>query len=282
MWEALESLTKELSKLSKSKKDKDTGPVSKVATSNPVQPLATNLLSTVATSNRFEHLTADSTGIEFNQQETTKATKASSKDADQVKIKAFENKISELEYQIQTRESIIKNLSLANERLLLENSDLRKKINSDQVTSKKAKNCTGGIQSNTAKNDSRSNQGKGKPSIFIVGDSMIRGLKGWLMSRDKAVKVHSFPGASCDDMENFLIPLINRRPDQILLHVGTNDLRSGTPEEVAHRISNLTGVITSRNIKCAVSSIIRRGDYLATKGEEVNRLLSNILQNMLN
>ena len=78
-------------------------------------------------------------------------------------------------------------------------------------------------------------------------------------------------------MENFLIPLINRRSDKILLHVGTNDLRSGTPKEVAHRISNLTGVITSRNVKCAVSSIIRRGDYLATKGEEVNRLLGNIL-----
>ena len=85
------------------------------------------------------------------------------------------------------------------------------------------------------------------------------------MSRDKAVQLHSFPGASCDDMENFLIPLINRRPNQILLHVGTNDLTSGTPKEVAHRISNLTGVITSRNIKCTVSSVIRREDYLATK-----------------
>ena len=97
------------------------------------------------------------------------------------------------------------------------------------------------------------------------------------MSRDKAAKVHSFPSASCDDMENFLIPLINRRSDQILLHVGTNDLRSGTPEEIAHRISNLTGAITSRNIQCAVSSIVRRGDYLATKCEEVNRLLGNSL-----
>ena len=124
VWEALESLTKELSKPSESKKDEDTGTVTKVATSNPVQPLATNLLSTVATSNRFEHLTADSTGIEFNQQETTKATKASRKDAEQVKIKAFEKKISELEHQVQTRESIIKNLSLANEMLLQENSDL--------------------------------------------------------------------------------------------------------------------------------------------------------------
>ena len=66
---------------------------------------------------------------------------------------------------------------------------------------------------------------------------------------EKAAKVHSFPGASCDDVEYLLIPLINRRLDQILLHVGTNDLRSGTPEEIAHRFSNLTdSVITSRNV----------------------------------
>ena len=48
-------------------------------------------------------------------------------------------------------------------------------------------------------------------------------------------------------------------------------------EEIAHRISNLTVVITLTTIKCAVSSIIRRGHYLSTKGEEVNRLLGNIL-----
>ena len=66
-----------------------------------------------------------------------------------LRLKHLKRKISELEHQIQTRESIIKNLSLANEMLLQENSDLRKKINSDQVTSKKAKNCTGGIQYKT-------------------------------------------------------------------------------------------------------------------------------------
>ena len=97
---------------------------------------------------------------------------------------------------------------------------------------------------------------------------MVRDLKGWLMSGDKVVKVHSFLGTSCDDMENFLIPLTNRRPDQ---------MTKITPEETAHRISNLTSMITSRNIKCTMSSIIRRGDYLATKGEEVNRLLGNTL-----
>ena len=74
---------------------------------------------------------------------------------------------------------------------------------------------------------------------------------------------------------------MNRKPDQILLHVGTNDLRVGTPEDVANKISHLATRITSNNIRCAVSTIIRRGDYLATKSEEVNRILSNILQNCI-
>ena len=61
------------------------------------------------------------------------------------------------------------------------------------------------------------NTSKRKPQVFIVGDSMTRDLKGWLMARDKAVKVYTFPGASCEDMENYLVPLMNRKPDQILL-----------------------------------------------------------------
>ena len=30
---------------------------------------------------------------------------------------------------------------------------------------------------------------------MIVGDSIIRNLKGWMMSRTKTVKTHSFSGA---------------------------------------------------------------------------------------
>ena len=54
-------------------------------------------------------------------------------------------------------------------------------------------------------------------------------------------------------------------------------LRAGTPAGIANKICHLATRITSNNIRCAVSTIIRQGDYLATKGEEVNRILSNIL-----
>ena len=49
------------------------------------------------------------------------------------------------------------------------------------------------------------------------------------MSRNKSVKVHSFSGATTEDMESYLIPLINKKPDHVLLHVGTNNLATDTP-----------------------------------------------------
>ena len=177
---------------------------------------------------------------------------------------------------------------------MLEIINLRKKSNLEQPETKKitttsACATTNAESSNSAKSNCMkedlkqkkdsiiNNKSKRKPQIFIVGDSMTRDLKGWLMARDKAVKVYTFPGASCEDMENYLVPLMNRKPDQILLHVGTNDLRAGTPADIANKICHLATRITSNNIRCAVSTIIRRGDYLATNGEEVNRILSNIL-----
>ena len=70
------------------------------------------------------------------------------------------------------------------------------------------------------------------------------------MARDNA-------GASCEDMENYLVPLINRKLDQILLHVGTNNLLAGTPADIADKICHLATRITSDNIRCALSTIIR-------------------------
>ena len=47
------------------------------------------------------------------------------------------------------------------------------------------------------------------------------------MSRQKSVKVYSFSAADTEDMERFLQPLINKKPDQIILHIGTNDVSNG-------------------------------------------------------
>ena len=43
-----------------------------------------------------------------------------------------------------------------------------------------------------------------RPTIIIAGDSMVRNMKGWLMSRRKSVEVQTFPGANTDEIEILL------------------------------------------------------------------------------
>ena len=79
-----------------------------------------------------------------------------------------------------------------------------------------------------------------RPTIIIAGDSMVRNMKGWLMSRRKSVKVQTFPGANTDEMEIFIKPLINRNPQHLVLHCGTNNLAYKDPEDVA---GNIIGMV---------------------------------------
>ena len=84
------------------------------------------------------------------------------------------------------------------------------------------------------KKDNRKN-----PTIIVVRDSMIKNIKDWLMSRKKQVKFSLFPGATTEEMNFFLKPLISRKPDQIILHTGTNDLSQGSVEQVSCNIIKL-------------------------------------------
>ena len=65
---------------------------------------------------------------------------------------------------------------------------------------------------------------------------MVRNMKGCLMSRRKSVKVQTFPGANTDETEYFIKPLINRNPQNLVLHCATNDLAYKDPEDVAGNI----------------------------------------------
>ena len=78
-----------------------------------------------------------------------------------------------------------------------------------------------------------------KPKILVAGDSIVRDFKGWLMFRNKSVKVHSFSGATTEDMESYLIPLINKKSYHILLYVGTNNLAMDTPEVIVEKLLRL-------------------------------------------
>ena len=98
-----------------------------------------------------------------------------------------------------------------------------------------------------------------------------------MMARSKSAKIHSFPGAMTEDKVSYLTPLINKRPDYILSHIGTNNLARDSPQEIAENILVLTQMITDKAIGCSASEIIRRNDYLSLVGQEVNFILKNML-----
>ena len=112
-----------------------------------------------------------------------------------------------------------------------------------------------------------------KPLILIAGDSIIKDVNGWMLSRTSRVKVHSFSGADISDMHDFLKPLIKKKPSRIIVHCGTNDLASNQVEIIAMNIKNLANTIKSNGIDCTVSGLTLRDDGLASKASQVNSKL---------
>ena len=67
-----------------------------------------------------------------------------------------------------------------------------------------------------------------KPVVVITGDSLIKIVQGWWVSKGMKVKtvVKAFPGAFVEDMFDYIKPTIKHHPEEIILHVGKNDLKN--------------------------------------------------------
>ena len=62
---------------------------------------------------------------------------------------------------------------------------------------------------------------------------------GKVKCRSEEIKVHSFPAARIQDMYYYLVPLLRKRPDKIILHVGTNDAPHMKADEMLEELGNL-------------------------------------------
>ena len=54
--------------------------------------------------------------------------------------------------------------------------------------------------------------------------SLVEGIEEGRMSSKRAIKVKKFPGTTISDMYHFLIPLLEKKPDHVILHIGTIDV----------------------------------------------------------
>ena len=131
-------------------------------------------------------------------------------------------------------------------------------------------------ESTTKRDQERPNRQK---KVMIAGDSVLKHLQGHKMSRNSRVQISSFPGCTTEDMHDFIKPLLRKNPDEIILHVGTNSLRScDTPRSCADEIIDLATMVSCESpAKIALSSLVGRSDdeALACKIAEVNRILED-------
>ena len=117
-----------------------------------------------------------------------------------------------------------------------------------------------------------------KKLVFIAGDSIIQHVQGWdLSTNDKHVAVKSFSGARIADMEDYLRPLLRKEPDEIILHVGTNNIRDESPRSEAEGIVNVVTQIQQDfpTTHLAISPLLPRPDNLELddKIKEANKIL---------
>ena len=94
-------------------------------------------------------------------------------------------------------------------------------------------------KSNEPHTGSTSNAQTNKPVTVIAGDSIIQNIRGWSLSKANKVVVKSFPGATTEDMEDFIKPILRKEPDNIIIHVGTNDVKAQEPRLTAEGIVKL-------------------------------------------
>ena len=115
-------------------------------------------------------------------------------------------------------------------------------------------------------------------STNILGDSMIKYIDTRRMkSNGNNVFRKCFPGSSTEDMKHYMVPSLAKEPDQVVIHIGTNDFKR-EPRVLVDNIIELANEAEGpdKKRKVFVSSIICRQDStLNNKVRQVNNLLSS-------
>ena len=131
---------------------------------------------------------------------------------------------------------------------------------------------------------------KGK-KITIFGDSIIKRIKGRELGKHVLhgnTFIKSFPGAKAKAINHYVVPtLIDENPDAVVIHAGTNNIRTRrgyseeTNESIAHEIINIGK--TCRQVGGVnyifISAITCRSNLEETKKvREINDFLSSLCE----
>ena len=134
-------------------------------------------------------------------------------------------------------------------------------------------------ESDKAKTKSKSHTKRQK--TIIVGDSIVKGLQQHKFAKaaKQNVQIKCFPGATVQDMNDYVKPVLRKKSDTIILHVGTNSTSNKEAGEIINDIDKLCQQIKEMNpdVELVMSELINREDNpKANKTvKEVNKLLED-------
>ena len=85
----------------------------------------------------------------------------------------------------------------------------------------------------------------------------------------------SFKGAETSHMDWHAKPTIEKNPENIIIHCGTNDIsKDPDPEKIAANIINLSKTVSEESgSNVIISGLVPRKEYLNTKVKNVNNRL---------
>ena len=149
--------------------------------------------------------------------------------------------------------------------------DAKKKKKKNKTRKKKISEA----QSN-AHEDTENSTSANESTTLLIGDSMIKNIQGTRLGKavGHRVVVKSFSGATTKAMKDYLKPNLELSPDQVILHVGTNDLKSKEPQQVAGSVVDLARQIeNSSDATVIISELVQRRDGFNEAVKTVNKQL---------
>ncbi len=109
--------------------------------------------------------------------------------------------------------------------------------------------------------EEKSDNKHGKKRVIIVGDSILNGIseKG-LTKKNHIVKVRPHPGATTEDLVDHIKTVARRKPNMVVLHIGSNDLTNGVNTQ--EKLQEVIDVVRSesKDTDIVVSSVVTRKD----------------------
>ena len=79
---------------------------------------------------------------------------------------------------------------------------------------------------------------------------MLAGLREPKLSRSKRIKVCYFPGGKTEDLQYHLIPYLKKKPDNIIIHIGTNDSPYKTEDFMYKEFVKVKKTINKCHLNC--------------------------------